>query len=111
MDATVINPCGDLGGVESNELAEFAERDPTLLDQPADEARRHAEAIGDLIDVEQLKVMVRCGHVVVKAVDGYQRDMRERPVRLTRCLARVPDDGEWSTVAAAGSVRLAGAGR
>jgi len=97
-----IHPGGNLGRVESDELADLAERDPTLGDKSADEPGRHAQPVCDLIDVQQPQVRhrraIRCvGHVGVKAIDGHEGDngdgkeavpLQNAPSRFRPCADR-----------------------
>src|SRR5262249_5011913 len=53
LDAARRNPALDLDRIEPHEPPDLQVRHAALLDQPADEARRHAEARRQAIDVEQ----------------------------------------------------------
>jgi hypothetical protein len=48
-----IDPRIDFGRIEPNELAQFAERNPALIDQSTDEPRTDAETLCDLVHIEQ----------------------------------------------------------
>ncbi len=52
-DALGVEPGLDLGGVESDELADLEERDAALGDEAADEAIGDAEPVSELFDAEQ----------------------------------------------------------
>src|SRR5690606_5514672 len=83
INAPLVDPGLQVIGTESNELADLAERDAALIDQPSDESGRYTKPRGDLAGVEQ-----RCGmvvavgqlsfHTVVKAAAGDQRDRTVR---------------------------------
>jgi hypothetical protein len=48
-----IDPRIDFGRIEPNELAQFAERSPALIDHPADEAGTDAKTLCDSVHIEQ----------------------------------------------------------
>ncbi len=52
-DALGIEPGLDLGGIESDELADLEEGDPSLCDEATDEAIGDSEPVSELLDAEQ----------------------------------------------------------
>jgi hypothetical protein len=62
-DASSGEPVGDLGLVESNEPSDLVVRHPFVGDETADVAYGDAEALGELVDVQELGVVVDAGHV------------------------------------------------
>jgi hypothetical protein len=53
LDAVQCQPTVDVGGVEADQVADLVVRDPSLVDEPTDEALGDAEAAGEIDDVQQ----------------------------------------------------------
>lgn len=86
-------PGGDLGGVEPEEVAPLEERNPSLADKPADVADGHAEVIGDLLDGQEPRQLIRrespCSSGVIRhRADSLRVTSRITTRPTTRCRSR-----------------------
>jgi hypothetical protein len=61
-DTGLVEPCCDLCGIEADEVPDLEVRHPALGDQSANVSGAGAEALGELLDAEQVGEIVGCGH-------------------------------------------------
>lgn len=64
----LVEPAGNLGGVEADELADLQVRDSAFGDEPADVAGGNAELLGKLVDGEEVGDGLGGGHGMLSVV-------------------------------------------